>query len=213
MNKKLINILGITGILQLISYTCAVIFVPLAYPGYDPLAQAVSDLSADTAPSRALWEQLSAFYSIGSVVCPTCVSVFVSENKTGTKLFRLGIYLFTVMNWISAVGYTMFPLKDSGKDITGIGEKMHMAITAAVVLLSIISLVMLIIYGFRKGRCRGMGICAAVALTMMFAGAAGHAVVPTEYFGIPERFSVFSAVGFNAVLGIYLLNGFKTVKA
>lgn len=29
-----------------------------------------------------------------------------------------------------------------------------------------------------------------------------------EFFGIPERFSLFAATGFNAVLGIYLFQGF-----
>lgn len=39
---------------------------------------------------------------------------------------------------------------------------------------------------------------------MMFAGAVGIKIVPAEYFGIAERFSVFAATGFNAVLGIHL---------
>ena len=60
MSKKLINLLGVTGIIALISYAAAVCFSPLAYPGYDRLSQAVSDLSAETAPSRMLWGQLSA---------------------------------------------------------------------------------------------------------------------------------------------------------
>ena len=34
-------------------------------------------------------------------------------------------------------------------------------------------------------------------------------IVPPQYFGIVERFSVFVAVGFNAVLGWYLFNGFE----
>lgn len=29
-------------------------------------------------------------------------------------------------------------------------------------------------------------------------------IVPKEYFGIVERFSVFAATGFNAVLGVHL---------
>ena len=42
---------------------------------------------------------------------------------------------------------------------------------------------------------------------MMLLGAIGTGIVPGEYFGIPERFSVFAATGFNAVLGMYLFNG------
>lgn len=208
MERKLINWTGLTGIISLISYTAAVLLAPRAFPGYDWMSQAVSDLSAQTAPSRLLWNQLSAAYDICSPVCMICVSIFLSDKKIGTKLFRAGIYMFAIMNWISAIGYKMFPLADSGKDIGTFQEKMHIAVTIAVVLLSIVSLTMLIIAGFKKSGMKSIGIWAAIALGMMFVGAIGQNTVPPDYFGIVERFSVFAAVGFNAVLGLYLLKGF-----
>ena len=211
--RKLINWLGLIGIIQLISYTAAVVFSPTAFPGYDWKSMAVSDLSAVEAPSRMLWEQLSAFYGVGSVVCSTCVSIYVSDKKVSTKLFRLGVYLFTIMNWVSNVGYKMFPLSDSGKDIAGFQEIMHMVVTAAVVLLSIVSLVLLIIVGCKRKEMRGIGIWALIALILMFVGAIGSGAVPKEYFGIFERFSTFSAVGFNAVLGVYLFKDFNNQES
>ena len=117
--------------------------------------------------------------------------------------------MFAIMNLISDVGYKMFPLSDSGKEIDSFQDVMHMVVTAAVVLLSIVSLIILIIAGCRDKRVKGIGIWAAVALIMMFVGAIGTAAVPPDYFGIVERFSVFAAVGFNAVLGLYLFNGFS----
>ena len=212
MNRKLINWLGLLGILALVSYAAAVVFSPIAFPGYNWMEQAVSDLSAESAPSRHLWDQLSALYGAGSVVCATCVAIYVSENKIDTKLFRLGIYLFTVMNWISKVGYSMFALSDTGKDIAGIQEVMHMVVTVCVVLLSIVSLIILIITGCKYKTQKGVGICAAIALGMMFMGPIGMAAFPQEYFGIFERFSTFAAVGYNAVLGVCLFNGFHKDK-
>ena len=47
---------------------------------------------------------------------------------------------------------------------------------------------------------------------MMFVGAIGQGAVPKEYFGIVERFSVFAAVGFTAVLGVYLFCGFQNAN-
>lgn len=209
MNRKLINWLGLTGVVAFISYTLAVIISPSAFPGYNWMEQAVSDLSAESAPSRMLWNQISALYGVCSVVCVTCVSIYISESRTSNRLFRIGMHLFAIMNWISNVGYTMFPLADSGKEIASFQEIMHIAVTAAVVLLSIISLVCLIIAGFKKDGIRGFGIWAAVALIMMMIGAIGQKAVPPQYFGIVERFSVFAAVGFNAVSGIYLFRGFS----
>lgn len=54
MKKALLQKLGLLGVVSLLSYTAAVVFSPLAYPGYNPMAQAVSDLSAANAPSLSL---------------------------------------------------------------------------------------------------------------------------------------------------------------
>ncbi len=201
MKKTLLQKLGLLGILSFFSYTAAVAFAPLAYPGYDWLSQAVSDLSAANAPSLALWNRLTALYNVCEVVCVTVVCIGISGQKT--KLLRIGIYLYAVMEWISAIGYRAFPLSDSGY-AGAFQDVMHMVVTAAVVLLSIASLTVIIIAGAKNKDCRSYGICAAVALAMMLVGALGMKLVPTAYFGVVERFSVFAATGFNMALGIHL---------
>ena len=201
MKKALTQKLGLLGIVSFLSYTAAVVFAPLAYPGYNWMAQAVSDLSAAKAPSLALWNQLSAFYNVCEVVCVTVVCIGIQGQKT--KLLRTGIYLFAAMEWISAVGYRMFPLSDSGY-AGAFQDVMHMVVTALVVMLFIISLTVIIIAGTKSKDCRSYGICAAIALAMMLVGAMGMKIVPADYFGVVERFSVFAATGFNAALGIHL---------
>lgn len=201
MKKALTQRLGLLGIVSFLSYTAAVVFSPIAYPGYNRMAQAVSDLSAADAPSLALWNQLSAFYNACEIVCVTVVCIGIQGQKT--KLLRAGIYLFAVMEWISAVGYRMFSLSTGGyagefQDI------MHMVTTGLVVLLSIASLTVIIVSGAKDKRCRSYGVCAAAALGMMLVSAVGMKIVPAAYFGVVERFSVFAATGFNAALGIHL---------
>ena len=105
------------------------------------MAQAVSDLSAADAPSLALWNQLSAGYNACEVVCATVVCIGIQGRNP--KLLRTGVYLFAVMEWISAIGYRMFPLSSSGY-AGAFQDVMHMAVTAAVVLLSIVSLTVII---------------------------------------------------------------------
>ena len=204
MKKTLLQKLVLLGIVRLQSYTAAVVFAPLAYPGYNWMAQAVSDLSAANAPSLALWNQLSAFYNVCEVVCVTVVCLGIQGQKT--KGLRVGIYLFAVMEWISAIGYRMFPLSDSGY-AGAFQDVMHMVVTALVVGLSIVSLALIIAAGIRDRRCRSYGVCAAAALGMMLVGALGMKLVPAAYFGIVERFSVFAATGFNAALGLHLFFG------
>lgn len=208
MKKTLTQKLGLLGIVSFFSYAAAVIFSPLAYPGYNRLAQAVSDLSAANAPSLALWNQLSALYNACEVVCVTVVCIGIQSNKN--KLLKTGVYAFALMEWISAVGYRAFPLSDSGYAGT-FQDIIHMVVTVIVVLLSIASLTTIIIAGVKDKTNRSYSICAAVALAMMLVGALGMKIVPASYFGVVERFSVFAATGFNAALGIHLyLNNSNT---
>jgi hypothetical membrane protein len=205
---KKLRLCGIFGIINFLSYLAGVLFAPLAYPGYDWMSQAVSDLSADTAPSLMLWKQLTSLYGSCGLVSVMAVCIYVSVTKSGNKIFRAGIYLFAIMNWISSVGYEMFPLSEAGKDIKGFQNIMHVyVVTAAVVLTSIVSLILIIIGGFKKTKNKSTAIWAVIALAMMFMGPIGMAAVPKKYFGIAERFSVFAAVGFGMVLGIQLLRG------
>lgn len=201
MKRTLTQKLGLLGLVSFLSYAAAVIFAPLAYPDYNWMAQAVSDLSAADAPSLALWNQLSALYNACEVVCVTVVCIGMQGRKT--RLLRTGIYLFAVMEWISAIGYRMFPLSTGGYAGT-FQDVMHMFVTALVVLLSIVSLTVIIIAGAKERVCRSYGVCAAVALGMMLVGAVGMKLVPAAYFGVVERFSVFAATGFNAALGVHL---------
>ena len=127
MKRDFINYCGLLGIVAFLSYTAALVFSPLAYPGYSWMAQAVSDLSAANAPSLRLWNQLSSLYNICTLICAmmVCAGIQGKGSKIITKR-NLSVY-------------------HNGMDI-----------------------------------------------------------VPKEYFGVVERFSVFAAVGYNAVLGVEL---------
>ena len=59
---------------------------------------------------------------------------------------------------------------------------------------------------------RKIGIIATIALAMIMIGSIGTGVAPPQYFGIVERFGVFAAVGFNAVLGLFLISGFRDIS-
>ncbi len=209
MQRRLINWMGLAGIASLLSYAAAVVLAPQAYPGYDWMSQAVSDLSAATAPSRALWDQLASPYEVCSVVSATCAAIFVTECEVSTKTFRRGVYLFALMRWVSDVGYGLFPLSEAGTGIASFQDVMHVyVVTAVVVLLSLVSLSLLVVAGRRDQRVRMLGRFAALALATMLVGAVGKGLVPLAYFGVVERFSVFAAVGYDAVLGTFLFRGF-----
>lgn len=195
--------LGICGVLSLLSYLAMVVFSPLAYPGYDWMRMAVSELSAVGAPSRELAAQLNSLFGPCGIVSVMAVCVAVAGCRTG-KL-RLGVYCFAAMEWLCMVGYSCFPWVSEADHLI-FQNVMHLAITVLVVLLSIVSLV-LIAVSARKENLRSLGIWAGICLAAMLVGAVGTNALPQSVFGIFERLSTISAVVFNAVLGWYLFSG------
>lgn len=88
---------------------------------------------------------------------------------------------------------------------------MHLVVTIFVALLSVLSLSLFLIGGLRHKAYRGLSVWASIALSVMLFGGIFSGLFP-KYFGLFERFSVFSATGFNAVLGVYLFRGFEGNK-
>ena len=107
------------------------------------------------------------------------------------------------MNWVSSVGYTLFPL--SGKGFQGsFQDIMHLyVVTITVVLLSIVSLILIFIGGRRNKETKIIAILGLISLLLMFIGSIGTGLAPKELFGVLERFSVFSGVIYTALLGLF----------
>ena len=130
-----------------------------------------------------------------------CVGVVGCKSK----MLKLGIYFFTAMEWACNVGYDLFPwVKDA--PASNPQNFMHLLVTVLVVVLSLTSLVLVAI-GAKNEQMRSLSIWAIVCLAAMMIGPIGTALLPKAVFGLFERFSTFSAVLFNAVLGIYLAKG------
>ena len=205
--KKLINWLCLSGIVSIVFYLLHDIIGAKYYPNYNWLSQAVSDLTAKDAPSFIIANGYVTIYGIFNCLCCALISILIKNENS--KVLRVGIYTFSIMNFISAIGYALFPLSSSGFD-GSVQSIIHVyIITTLVVLLSIISLI-LIAVGYLKGKEKHklLGFFAILALVLMFVGAIGTGIVPKEYFGVVERFSTYSAVIFTGILGIY---GFKKI--
>ena len=201
--EKRVRMFGILGVISLLSYTAMVVFSPLAYPGYDWLSMAVSDLGAEGAPSEQLASQLNALFGPCGLVSIMFVCVGVAGCKS--KVLKSGIYFFDTMEWICNVGYNLFPwVKDA--PASNPQNVMHLLVTVLVVVFSLASLVLVAI-GARKEEMKSLGIWAIVCLVAMLIGPLGTSLLPKAVFGLFERFSTFSAVVFNAILGIYLMKG------
>ena len=190
--KSLLKRLGswsfVCGILSVIFYLLHDLIGAMYYPGYDRMTQAVSDLTAVSAPSYPIAGGLSSVYGIFTGICCACLCIMVKDVR---KTLRLGIWLFAAMNAVSAIGYSLFPLTGSGYDGSFQSYVHVYVVTVLVVLLSIVSLILIAVGSFRDGR-KGLAVTAIAALLCMCFGAVGSMNLPAEIFGIIERFSTYS---------------------
>jgi hypothetical membrane protein len=201
MNSKLLRLLSLSGIMAAVFYFLHVYFGIQNYPNYNSLSQAVSDLTATDAPSYVIASSFSALYSMFSVLC--CITLCLIVSNQINKTFRLGIYLYTIMILVSGVGYTLFPLSSKGFQGT-FQDIMHFyVVTIIVVLLSIVSLILIFIGGRQNKETKMIAVLGLIVLLSMFLGTVGTGIVPKAYFGLFERFSVYSVVIYTALLGLF----------
>jgi len=95
-SMKLVRLLSLSGVVAAIFYFLHVYFGVQNYPNYNSLSQAVSDLTAVDAPSFVIASRYSSLYSLFSVLGCTFLCLIISNQIN--KTFRLGIYLYTIMN-------------------------------------------------------------------------------------------------------------------
>ena len=198
--RSLIQWLALSGVIGMAFYFLHVVIGKMNYPGYSSLAQAVSDLTAADSPSREIASALSAIYGLFTVTGVTLLCVFF-QNKVN-KVFRAGIYFFALMQWVSAVGYTLFSLSTSGY-AGAFQDVMHMVVTAAVVFLSIASMILIAVGAIKSGEYKVFGIFTVAVLVIMAVGSIGTGAVPREYLGAAERVSVYSVVVYSGVLSVF----------
>lgn len=192
-------IILIVGILSVLFYFLHVILGSMNYPGYDPFTQAVSDLTSDDSPSRSIARTFSGLYGI----CSSAVSIglFYMFKSEKNKPMKIGIYTLGMMYLTSAVGYALFPLS-SNENLASFQDIMHIVVTILVVLLTIISLFILI-FTFKKTKQTFYFIMTVIIFSFLMLGAVLTNLVAPNYFGIAERFSVFSVVFFVGIISYF----------
>jgi hypothetical membrane protein len=199
--RGLENWFSLFGLVAFVFYFLHVFVGQANYPGYDWMRQAVSDLTAADSASYMVASRFSSLYGLFS--CLGTLFLCLVVRGRFNKVMRIGMYLYALMNFVSNVGYTLFPLSGSGFQ-GGFTDIMHLyVVTFGVVMLSIVSLVLIGVGGLKKNGNRVISILGFAALLLMFVGSIGMNVVAKDHFGILERFSVFSVVAYTCILGVF----------
>ena len=199
--KKIIKLLPLFGVAGVVFYFFHVLFGTLFYTGYDPMAQAISDLTASNSPSKNIAMPFSFLYGIFTVIFSTYFFVYFKQKINKCVTFGAGI--FCVMTIVSFLGYTFFPLSESGYAGT-FQDKIHMVVTVIVVLFTIIALISFIIGFFKTEKLKYLAIISLCTFLLLLTGSMLMNILPKEYFGIAERINVYSIVIYTGILSFWM---------
>ena len=201
MKNKIIKIIPLLGIFSVILYFLHVILGEIFYEGYNPFAQAVSDLTASNSPSKNIARVFSTLYGICAV--SFSIGFFAYLRNKINKVITVSSLVFCIMNTVSFFGYTFFPLTESGYAGT-FQDKAHMIVTGFVVLLTIVSLILFSVGFFGAKGHKWLGVISISALLLLMAGAMLINIAPKEYFGVAERINIYTIILYTGILSLWL---------
>jgi hypothetical membrane protein len=200
-NRKIHQYLSLSGLLGGVFYFFHIVIGRIFYKGYNPLTQAVSDLTALDSPSRNIASVFSMLYGICTVIFS--VSFFAYYKGKLNKIVISGAFSFCIMTAVSFFGYTFFPLSSSGYTGT-VQDRMHILVTVLVVAFTIFSLILFFIGFFRTREYKSLGIISLCAFFLLATGAILINITPKEYFGVAERINIYSVIVYTCILSLWM---------
>jgi len=171
------------------------------YKGYNPFSQAISDLTAVNSPSRKIASAFSFLYGLFTVLFSICFFFYFKGDIN--NIITLGSLLFCIMTLVSFLGYSFFPLSQTGFAGT-FKDKMHLVVTALVVVFTIVSLILFSIGFLKTSNYKYLGIISICTFAALLIGVILINKLPKEYFGIAERVNVYSIIIFTGILSLWM---------
>jgi len=209
MRKTLIQRLSlITAISCFIFFLLYDLMSIMNYPDYEWMRNAVSNLTAKTAPSFAIAMRYGSVFMM--LVCLCAVLVFLQTRGRGNRRLQRGIALFSLAICVMGVGYALFPLDEpgyGGEPGGSANDFVHFyVVTGLLFLIGGVALATIALSGLREDGVRWISITACGTMLGLLLAGVGLVVwgVDGGLFGLLERIGVYGAVLFQAVLGIYV---------
>jgi CubicO group peptidase (beta-lactamase class C family) len=188
------------GVLASLLYAAMLVVVPLRWEGYSSASQAVSELSAIGAPTRALWVALGRVYT--SLAAAFGVGVWLSAGRSRALRVVGGVLIAQ-----SVVGLFWPPMHLRGA-VPTLTDAMHVAFAMAWLLL------MLLAIGFGAaafGKRFRLYSAVTLAVFVVFGTLSGMdgpriaANLPTPWVGVWERVNIGAALLWIVALALALL--------
>jgi len=198
---QITRIVSLFGFIASVFYFLHIILGRMYYNGYDPLSQAISDLTALNSPSKNIASIFSFIYGVFNVIF--VIGFYKYFKGKINRIVTFGSGIFCNMVLITFFGYTFFPLSGAGYAGT-FQDTMHIAVTIVVVILTIITIMLFSIGFLKTKKYKYIGITSIIAFIFLIIGAMLINILPKEYFGIAERINVYTVIIYTGILSLWM---------
>jgi len=200
MKTKQTDLLLWCGIFSSLFYVAMNVIVPLQWPGYDPAAQVVSELSAIGAPTRPLWVALGMVW--GVLVAAFGIGVWLrAEDDRSLRVASAALIISSI------IGFYWPPMHMRGAAPT-LTDTLHIVWTVPTLLLMLVTITFGAAAFGRRFRRFSLGTVATFMVfgILTFRDAPGIAAnLPTPWIGIWERINIGAYMVWVIVFAIALL--------
>jgi hypothetical membrane protein len=175
------------GIAAVVAYVLHVVLGGLLWPGYNHLAQPISDLTATSSPGRSVAAPLANLYGVLSIAFAGSLLVETWARKN--RLLTVGLGLLLLLFTVSFL-YGFFP-EDLPNEPPTVAGLMHIVVTIAIVPFTIATPIVVGIASRKDHRRFSLGSVVVGGLIFVFGGLTGLAMaVHSDLFGLAERINI-----------------------
>lgn len=206
---KVLRYLSLLGIIAAILYISHVIAGRILWSEYNPFSQPISDLTAKGAISQPVASVISKLYGLVDMAFSVVMLIYFKKARPISKLFYFGVILKGIVSFLSAVGYSLFPLADTtwGNNFQ---NTMHYTITGVIVFASIIAVILMTIALFKNKQHIFMKWFMLIYCIIFISSGFLTVVAANEfpsYAGLLERINLYSMQIANVILAIWMFKG------
>lgn len=178
------------GMLGVAFYFMHIICGQILWKAYNPITTDISSLTANGAPNAGILRIFTFAYAICTVMF--AAGMVIQAFQKNHILLRAGFLLFLLMEVSSAVGYTLFPITADETQLN-FQNLMHIAVTAIVVLTTIIASFLIGIGYLKQEKENASGIFVVImAILITVFGFLNPLGIAWNMLGLTERLCIFS---------------------
>lgn len=190
--KKFEKITMPLGMVGVVAYMLHTILGNLLWEEYNPITTDISSLTAVGAPNAVLLKIFTNAYGICSILF--VAGLIIKSFRKYHLVTRVGYIVMMIMQIISMVGYSLFPLTGN-KKVMNFQNSMHIIVTVAVVFTTIAFGFILAVGYLKQEKIKQLGsfvIIMSIIITIAGATNPIGMAMQLNILGLTERLVIYS---------------------